>query len=157
AGGVNVYPVTYSHLCTPVDVQGGAPTAPGHQRQLLCYKAPTSAAEPPYEKAANQTLSAAGTYGAQVLAVTGQAKEVCWPTYPDLFGRNLLANGDAEGGTGSDNGDAMPAPGWMSTDGLAVVQYGASGGFPDATTPGPDDRGVNFFAGGPAAPGTLGR
>lgn len=32
---------------------------------------------------------------------------------------------------------------------LTVVQYGAAGGFPLTTDPGPQDRGKNFFAGGP--------
>jgi hypothetical protein len=70
----------------------------------------------------------------------------------DLFNTNLIVNGDAESGPGSGNGGFVNSiPGWAITDitMCAVVQYGASGGFPLPTDPGPANRGANFFAGGP--------
>jgi Phosphoesterase family len=66
-------------------------------------------------------------------------------------GTNLLANGDAEVGSGSLRGyDEVIVPGWSVAQGLpTVVAYGAKGGdFPKATSPSPPHRGTNFFAGG---------
>ena len=72
-----------------------------------------------------------------------------------LFGTNLIANGDAEAGPGSAEGPpAGGMPGWTTQGNVAVVQYGSEGGFPGSSSPGPDDRGVNFFAGGPGASGS---
>lgn len=66
------------------------------------------------------------------------------------FETNRVVNGDAEAGTGSPTGDVVPVPGWTTTSGnFTAVQYGASGGFPAVTDPGPVNRGSNFFAGGP--------
>ncbi|HEX3468478.1 MAG TPA: hypothetical protein VHT05_10400 [Candidatus Elarobacter sp.] len=68
-----------------------------------------------------------------------------------LFGTNLVVNGNAEAGPGApSNGQVMKPPGWTTTGQFTAVQYGASGGFPDKTSPGPADRGKNFFAGGNA-------
>jgi hypothetical protein len=60
-------------------------------------------------------------------------------------------NGDAESGTGSSDGSVVVSsiPGWTTTGEANVVQYGASGGYPASTDPGPSDRATNFFAGGP--------
>ena len=66
------------------------------------------------------------------------------------FGSNLVVNGDAETGAGSADGSVVAVPGWTTSGNFTVVQYGASGGFPAATDPGPADRGSNFFAGGPS-------
>ena len=65
------------------------------------------------------------------------------------FGVNLIVNPGAEAGPGSAGGNDIEAvPGWVTTSSFTVVQYGA-GGFPNSTSPGPTDRGANFFAGGP--------
>jgi hypothetical protein len=65
------------------------------------------------------------------------------------FGTNLVVNGDAEADVGSSSDSPVVKPtGWTTTGNFTVVQYGASGGFPTLTSPGPDDRGKNFFAGG---------
>jgi hypothetical protein len=68
--------------------------------------------------------------------------------------KNLIKNGGAEKAAGSPDGSVVPVPGWTETTGatFTAVQYGASGGFPTATSPGPSSRGVNFFAGGPSDP-----
>lgn len=68
------------------------------------------------------------------------------------FGKNLIVNGGAEDGPGSTNGDKPlePIPGWSRSGVFQVVQYGASGGFADAKSPGPANRGKNYFVGGPS-------
>jgi len=69
------------------------------------------------------------------------------------FGVNLIVNGDAESGPGAPNDGStlMVIPGWTRTGVFQVQQYGASGGFPDSKSPGPANRGKNFFAGGPGS------
>jgi hypothetical protein len=61
------------------------------------------------------------------------------------YATNLIQNSGAESGSGSSITD------W-DTHGtsLTIVSYGAPGGFPDSNSPGPTDRGNNFFAGGPS-------
>jgi hypothetical protein len=72
-----------------------------------------------------------------------------------LFGKNLVVNGDAEADTGAPSNSQIVKPtGWTTTGQFTVVQYGASGGFPDKTSVGPTDRGNNFFAGGNIAKST---
>jgi hypothetical protein len=69
--------------------------------------------------------------------------------------KNLILNGNAEKGTGSSNGSVVTVPDWTKSTGMSftAVQYGATGGgFLTATSPGPKNRGVNFFAGGPSDP-----
>lgn len=67
-----------------------------------------------------------------------------------ILNTNLVLNGDAETGIGDPSGNSVPSiPGWTTNNGtMTVVQYGASGGFPLLTDPGPANRGTNFFAGG---------
>ncbi len=73
-------------------------------------------------------------------------------SFATTLGSNLIVNGNAEADTGSNNGDQIgPVTGFTSTGQFTVVQYGASGGFPQPADPGPADRGNNFFAGGPTA------
>ena len=64
------------------------------------------------------------------------------------FGRNVIANGGAEMGTGGNGYVAVAIPKWSKTGALTVVTYG-SPGFPTNASPGPASRGKNFFAGGP--------
>lgn len=67
---------------------------------------------------------------------------------------NLIVNSGAEIGSGSFDGIATTTvPGWTVTGLLGEIQYGASdgegiGGWPTPATPGPADRGQNFFDGG---------
>ena len=69
-------------------------------------------------------------------------------------GPNLIVNGDAEQGDGTQIGvDTNIVPGWQATGLLNAVAYGATGmegiqGYPTATSPGPKKRGRNFFSGG---------
>lgn len=67
-----------------------------------------------------------------------------------IFGFNLINNGDAEAGPGSSNGSSVPSiPNWTTFGNFTVVQYGVPD-FPNIASPGPLDRGNNFFAGGPS-------
>src|SRR5258707_7361945 len=71
-----------------------------------------------------------------------------------MLGINLITNGDAEAGIGSTDGSVVTIPGWDRIGNFGtVVQYGSPGGFPDLSSPGPHDRGGNFFAGGPDSTG----
>ncbi len=89
------------------------------------------------------------------------------PLYAATIGENLIVNGDAEQGKGDPIGNAVGSdiptiPGWNPSGIFSVLQYGATGfdfvnlkgqtvrvdGLPSATSPGPIDRGQNFFYGG---------
>ena len=73
------------------------------------------------------------------------------PVVAQVFGPNLIVNGNAETGPGSPDGTTLPvpnAPSWTLTGNFTVVQYNAPGGFPLSTDPGPPARGSNYFAGG---------
>ena len=67
--------------------------------------------------------------------------------------KNLIKNPGAEAGNGSSNGSVVNVPNWKRYAGTAAtaVKYGATGGFPDSSTPGAPNRGHNFFAGGPSS------
>jgi hypothetical protein len=67
----------------------------------------------------------------------------------DIFGVNLIANGDAEAGLGApDESSTESVPDWTTKGNFTAVKYDVDG-FPTSTDPGPPDRGANFFAGGP--------
>ena len=62
-------------------------------------------------------------------------------------GDNLLPFGNAEGLGGGDGSVVVPIPGWTVSGNLTVTKWGTDG-FPGAASPGPLDRGANFFSGG---------
>ena len=100
-------------------------------------------------------LAQSGTYSLLVRdsanTNTGNYTITFWeyPAHPALFGTNLIVNGDAEAGLGSDSGDDIETvPGWTTSNNFTVAAYGTDSGVP-ADCPGPDDRGLNYFAGGP--------
>ncbi len=69
---------------------------------------------------------------------------------PALASGNLLVNGQAEAGAASASGDPVGAvPGWTVNGNFTVITYNIDFGGPSATSPGPLDRGLNYFAGGP--------
>jgi hypothetical protein len=70
--------------------------------------------------------------------------------------RNLVANGGAELGPAvSDSGGIVARiPGWTRAGSFTVVKYGAPGGFPDLGVGKAVRGGKQFFAGGPANPGS---
>jgi hypothetical protein len=66
-------------------------------------------------------------------------------------GHNLLLDPGAEAGPGSNEDTVVKVPDWQQTGGFTAAQYAWSGGDISATTPGPKDRGKNYFYGGPDA------
>lgn len=86
--------------------------------------------------------------------VTAAAVPPAQPLPPVSTGTNLLVNAGAETGEGSLIGvDTNTVPGWTQTGLLNAVTYGAKGGngvtgYPSMSTPGPTERGQNFFSGG---------
>jgi hypothetical protein len=65
------------------------------------------------------------------------------------YGTNLIFNGDAEwsSGTGQYTINRCIAW-WFDTSSTTLGVYGANAEFPSAASPGPADRGANFFLGG---------
>jgi hypothetical protein len=76
-------------------------------------------------------------------------------TAGSLYGHNLVVNGDAESGPGAMNDSTfISPPGWKTpgvpgTVHLTVAAYAGSGLDLSPTTPGPANRGKNYFYGGP--------
>lgn len=67
-----------------------------------------------------------------------------------VFETNLIVNPGAELGVGAGStGAVVPVPGWITSSHFTVIRWGAGGGFPALSDPGPALRGLNFFAGGP--------
>ena len=74
------------------------------------------------------------------------------PAFPcPACGYNLILNPGAEAGPGTDDNSVVQVPDWQQTGGFTAAQYAWAGGDLSATTPGPTDRGANYFYGGPAA------
>ena len=67
---------------------------------------------------------------------------------PPQFGDNLIVNGDAEAGSAATGSALVDIPGWTRSGNFQVMAYGTSG-CPSLTDPGPQERGNNFFFGGP--------
>jgi hypothetical protein len=81
-----------------------------------------------------------------VLAVGASASSSAAPS--------LIKNGGADLGPAASDASGVVAtiPSWTRTGSFAVVKYGASGGFPDATVSQSIGGRANFFAGGPSNP-----
>jgi hypothetical protein len=70
-------------------------------------------------------------------------------THP-IFGRNIIVNSGAEAGPAATSSYGKTnVPGWTISGNLIALKYGTPGGFPTTNSPGPTDRGLNFFVGGP--------
>lgn len=65
---------------------------------------------------------------------------------------NLVKDAGAESAKPDSDGGLVKVPDWTPAKGsqFTAVAYGASGGFPGSSSPGPRHRGKNFFAGGPS-------
>jgi hypothetical protein len=77
------------------------------------------------------------------------ARVAGFPPGPTRYGTNLIFNGDAEANSGTNNFTFNRGIGWwfdIASTSLGV--YGANASFPSPTSPGPPDRGANFFLGG---------
>jgi hypothetical protein len=69
---------------------------------------------------------------------------------PTAVSDNLIVNAGAEDGEGSlTDYEVVPVPGWTTQGNFTVMRYASGGGGPDNNTPGPAERGANFFGGGP--------
>jgi len=66
-------------------------------------------------------------------------------------GTNLILNPGAEQGKGTTSDSKVKVPHWKATGGFTAAQYAWSGGDVSASSPGPKDRGKNYFYGGPDA------
>ncbi len=84
---------------------------------------------------------------------TATAQAVRFPraTNCPACGHNLILNPGAEAGPGTASDSVVPVPDWKGTGGFTAAQYAWSGGDISATTPGPANRGKNYFYGGPGA------
>lgn len=100
---------------------------------------------------AHQRFARSGLPAAATMILTAALAVNVAATRAELLdGANLITNGDAEAGSGSSDGyTVVVVPSWNTTGNFTVVPYAVGGGFPTATSPGPADRGQNFFAGGP--------
>src|SRR4051794_35299627 len=87
---------------------------------------------------------AVGVVLAATLVSTGGLASAGAPRPP----ANFLQNARAEASPGG-TGQTVNTPGWLGSVGksFTAVKYGAPG-FPSLTSPGPNNRGKNFFAGG---------
>lgn len=66
------------------------------------------------------------------------------------FGRNLILNAGAEENVGASASSGVVKPkDWQTTGPFTVVQYASSVGL-SPQSPGPSNRGKNYFAGGPS-------
>jgi hypothetical protein len=65
-------------------------------------------------------------------------------------GHNLIENPGAEAGVGSSGDTQVPVPDWKPTGGFTATMYSAGEDL-SPTSPGPRDRGKNYFYGGPAS------
>src|SRR5450631_767101 len=88
------------------------------------------------------------------LTMLGLACLPCPQAQAVSYGVNLLVNGNAESGTSSATGNPVVVPGWTTSSFFTVVPYGAAGGYPTSSDPGPPDRANQFFGGGNAAAST---
>jgi hypothetical protein len=72
------------------------------------------------------------------------------PVHAVSFNTNLIVNGDAEAGiAGANTYDVVTVPGWTTNSNFSVYRYDSDSIFPAFTSPGPVNRGNNFFGGGP--------
>lgn len=65
-------------------------------------------------------------------------------------GRDLIANPGGETAPGSTDDNVVKVPDWKATGDFTTVQYSAGGDL-SPTSPGPPNRGKNYFYGGPYA------
>ncbi|HEY5909456.1 MAG TPA: alkaline phosphatase family protein [Verrucomicrobiae bacterium] len=73
------------------------------------------------------------------------------PLPPTAYGANLVFNGNAESNSGTDNyATNRGIAWWFDVSSTTLGVYGSNTNFPSAASPGPPDRGSNFFLGGTA-------
>ena len=92
----------------------------------------------------------ANTTGVQ-FTMEAQQLSVTSPGSAAACGANLITNPGAEAGRGTMANTVLPVPGWTTTGGFTAAAYSWSDGDLSPTTPGPSDRGKNYFYGGPSS------
>ena len=102
---------------------------------------------------ARRVLTACAVIAAAAFAITPAVAEagsapVAGPCH--ACGRNLIANPGAEAGKGTATDSVVKVPDWKQTGAFTAAQY-AWGADLSTTTPGPTNRGKNYFYGGPSA------
>jgi hypothetical protein len=86
--------------------------------------------------------------GVKDVSVTSDSRLDSTGTTPGGTSCNLIVNGNAEAALGSADGIPVTTPGWYSSGQATAAQYGVNG-WPTLTDPGPANRGLNLFSGGP--------
>jgi hypothetical protein len=77
------------------------------------------------------------------------ARVVGFPLPPKRYGTNLIFNGDAELNSGTNNHTTNRGVAWwFDIASTTVGVYGGNANFPSPASPGPTNRGANFFLGG---------
>jgi hypothetical protein len=72
-----------------------------------------------------------------------------FPLPPTRYGTNLIFNGDAESNSGTNNyATNRGIAWWFDIASTSLGVYGANANFPSVASPGPPNRGANFFLGG---------
>jgi hypothetical protein len=89
------------------------------------------------------------TLGVTTSAVAS-AQQAAAPKCPSC-GHNLIRNPGAEAGKGANGDYVVKVPDWKQTGGFTAALYTWSGGDLSPTSPGPKNRGKNYFYGGPDA------
>jgi hypothetical protein len=94
----------------------------------------------------------AGTVLAAGLTFSGAADAgvATAPVCPSC-GHNLILNPGADAGKGTSSDSVVKVPHWKGAHGFTAATYawGSSGGDLSRTSPGPKNRGANYFYGGP--------
>jgi hypothetical protein len=96
-------------------------------------------------------IVAGGMAGTLVMASPAAASSAASASRPSAAAPvNLIADPGAERAKPTSGGCQVPVPGWTAPKGsqFTAVAYGDPAGFPSAGSPGPVNRGKNFFAGG---------
>ncbi len=90
------------------------------------------------------TVLAAGL----TLPAAADAGVAAAPVCPSC-GHNLILNPGADQGKGTSSDSVVPVPHWKGTHGFTAAAYSWAGGDLSPTSPGPKNRGANYFYGGP--------
>ncbi len=90
------------------------------------------------------TVLAAGL----TLPTAADAGVAAAPVCPSC-GHNLILNPGADQGKGTSSDSVVPVPHWKGTHGFTAAAYSWAGGDLSPTSPGPKNRGANYFYGGP--------
>jgi hypothetical protein len=95
-------------------------------------------------------LLASPVASAGAVAASGPVPAMASATVCSACGHNLIANAGAEAGKGANGDVRVKVPDWKQTKGFTATLYSWAGGDLSSTTPGPKNRGKNYFYGGPS-------